>query len=627
MNSESFKDLESVQSEESVLNLRESVSSSSNCGYRHSIPNSLHDDPERLSIKKTISRKIGEMVSKTFDDDDTDVNTILRSKFDVHDAFLLHDNRDQELTDDTGVVVTTGFERKSRVGDVESSMTSSSEKLHDTFGNNIDDSGDKGPIVERVFTNKSSGQVNLPPDGGYGWVSALCTFLTMFSSWGCNSSFGVILAFYLNNTSFPNANKYDYALIAGMTVFFGQVCAPFVMILMRVIGFKVTMIIGLFLNLAAFLLASFATKLWHLYITQGFLFGVSLSLIFIPATTVIPGWFLKKRAVAMGISLMGTGIGGMVYGLAVNKMIQDDGNTRWAFRMLGIVSFITLTFSIIFIKQYNPSKPIGIRSFTKIKREFHLMFQLRIIKKPFVPLIALWFGFALFGYNLMIFTLSSYAVAKGLSQHDGSTLTAILNAGQAIGRPSIGLLGDRYGRVNITIVLTVLNAIFMFAFWIPAHTMLQLIFFSTCLGLCIGVANVMNTVLIADLVGPEDFLPSWAFVNYCTAPMFLVVELIAQALVDNKAIKNPYLHTQIFAGLCFVVALFLILILREVAVRLKLEASKKLLEKHIKNIEIESKNSLTVDSNEYQIELTKVDDDLGPGFKKYIKRLTSPIII
>ena len=363
------------------------------------------------------------------------------------------------------------------------------------------------PTVKRVFTNKEKGAVDLPPDGGYGWIVVMGITLIFINSWGCNSAFGIFLSFYLTNNTYAGATKYDYALIAGLTVFLGQGLPPFVMVLARVIGMKPTMLIGALLLFAGDILASFSTRLWELYLTQGVMNGVAISLLFTPATTILPGWFLKKRAVSMGISLMGTGAGGVIYGLASNKMIQDNGNTKWCLRMLAITCTISNFIAIAIIKERNGAKPLGVKSWKPIKKEFIRMLSWKVIRtKPFLPLIAVWFTLALLGYNLMIFTLSAYAVARGMSAHNGSTLTAILNGCQVIGRPLMGLSGDKFGRANVTIALTFLLTIFMFAFWIPAHTFIQLIFFCIMVGSCVGVANVMNTVMVADLLGPQWFL-------------------------------------------------------------------------------------------------------------------------
>lgn len=567
------------------------------------------DGTAGLSLVNTISK----IVSAVKDDneqtekDQGNLNTVLKSRFDLGDAIRMEHNRGTE----DGTVPYD-----------EESMASWDDESR-RKGEVPEDTDDQ--TVKRVFTNKSTGDLELPPDGGYGWVVLFCVWLIMFSTWGCNSGFGVFLAFYLNGNTFPGATKYDYALIAGLTVCLGQGFSPFVMVVMRIIGIRGTMLIGAALMIAGFILASFATKLWQLYLTQGVLNGASISFAFVPATTLIPGWFLKKRAVAMGLSLMGTGAGGVVYGLATNKMIADDGNTKLALRVLGIACTVSVLVATALVKQRNPVPSVGFKSWKAIVSQFRLIFDFKVLRNPFVPLVCLWFTLALMGYNLMVFTLSSYAIARGMTPHQGSILTAVLNGAQSIGRPLMGLAGDKFGRANVTITLTALLTIFLFAFWIPAHTFVQLLMFSICVGSCVGVANVMNTVLIADNVAPEQFLAAWSWVNVTDAPFLLVCEVIAQALTVPEAKDNPYLHTQIFAGCCFAAALVLILILREYSVRLKLLERQKVTNLKAEEWKLYDENGSDEEWGPLNERKIKYDLLLKPGIKQYFLRMAYPM--
>ena len=555
-------------------------------------------------VSRTLSKTITAIKRAVEDDnlqteeDKDSLNRLLENHFDLEDALRLTD---------TNQAAARRQYSQAKLSDEEDSAVGSLEKE---------------PTLKKVFTNKTTNALDLPPDGGYGWVCCLCVTLIMFSTWGCNSAFGVFLAFYLSNSSFAGANKYDYALIAGITVFFAQGLPPIVMILMRVFGFKAPMYFGIVLMCAGFVLASYSTKLWQLYLTQGVMSGIAISLIFAPATTVLPGWFLKKRSFAMGLSLVGTGAGGVVYSLAVNKLIENTGNQKKALRILAITCSITSVIATFLLRQRVPMEKTGVTNFKATKQHIKDMFNSRILKKWTVQLIGAWFLFALFGYTLMIFTLSSYAVALGLSHHQGSSLTAIMNGAQSIGRPLIGYTGDKFGRTNVTATLTLLLAIFVFAFWIPAHTYVQLIMFSICIGSCVGVANVMNTVLVADIVGPSDFLPCWGYINLLGAPFMLFAEVIAQALTVAKN-SNPYLHTQIFAGCCFTAALILIMGLREVTVKIRLKERQTANNQRIKDEmeeDVQQEDATTLKERE-----AKYNYMLGPGIKIYFARMFYPM--
>lgn len=195
-----------------------------------------------------------------------------------------------------------------------------------------------------------------PPDGGYGWVAAFCAMMAAFSTWGANAGYGVFLNYYLSSDTFPGGGAYDYALIGGIVVFLAQVLAPFSALAYKILGFYTLCFIGIFLQTCGYILASFATKLWQIYLTQGVLVGVSFLLIFIPPTLILPQYFKKYRAFAMGIAVSGAGLGGIVFALSTSKLIQETGDQRWALRMTGIVTLTLALIATILNKprNYNP---------------------------------------------------------------------------------------------------------------------------------------------------------------------------------------------------------------------------------------------------------------------------------
>ena len=92
----------------------------------------------------------------------------------------------------------------------------------------------QGQAQDSSSSEKSEAVVNVvstedkPPDGGYGWVIALCVFLANAHTWGINSSWGVLLEHFLNNNTFPGATKFEYAVVGGLSISQALIIAPFV---------------------------------------------------------------------------------------------------------------------------------------------------------------------------------------------------------------------------------------------------------------------------------------------------------------------------------------------------------------------------------------------------------------
>ena len=64
-------------------------------------------------------------------------------------------------------------------------------------------------------TAPSAGQpvVDVPPNGGYGWVCVAAVATINGHTWGLNSAYAVFLAHYLSTSAFPGATPLQYAFI------------------------------------------------------------------------------------------------------------------------------------------------------------------------------------------------------------------------------------------------------------------------------------------------------------------------------------------------------------------------------------------------------------------------------
>ena len=156
-------------------------------------------------------------------------------------------------------------------------------------------------------------------------------------------------------------------------------------------GTKVTLSIGIILQFAGLLGASWAQEIWQLFLSQGLAFGFGMGFLFIASVGIVPQWFVKKRSFANSISTAGSGFGGLTYSLATNAMIQTIG-LGWAFRVLAIVAGGVCAICTILIKDRN--KAVG---------SVHMAFNIRLLKKPEFILLLGWGFFSMLGCKHSIF--------------------------------------------------------------------------------------------------------------------------------------------------------------------------------------------------------------------------------
>lgn len=103
------------------------------------------------------------------------------------------------------------------------------------------------------------------------------------------------------------------------------------------VGFRPAALAGSIILLLGLELASLATAVWHLYLTYGLIVGIGCALAYIPALGVVPLWFRKHLGLAIGLSVSGGGIGGLILNPVIQAMLETVG-FRWAFRILGFIA-------------------------------------------------------------------------------------------------------------------------------------------------------------------------------------------------------------------------------------------------------------------------------------------------
>jgi len=381
-------------------------------------------------------------------------------------------------------------------------------------------------------------EVDIPPDGGYGWICVGCVFLINAHTWGVNSSYGVFLAHYLSFNTFAGATALDYAFVGGLSISTALLLAPLATYVVGKWGTQVCLSCGILLETAGLLGASFATEIWHLFLSQGLAFGFGMGFLFVGSVGLVPQWFSKRRSFANSIAAAGSGIGGLIYSLATNAMIEHI-SLGWAFRILAIVAFAVNVVCTILVRDRN-----------KAVKAVHVAFDGRLLERPEFLLLLGWGIFSMLGYIVLLFSLPNYARSIGLTAQQGSVIGALLNLGQGMGRPVVGYFSDSFGRINMAGTCTFLAGLFCMVIWIFAKSYGVLIFFALIVGTVSGTFWATIGPVGAEVVGLQ-ILPSalsiiWiVLVLPCTFSEPIGLKLRASS-------GNIYLHAQIFTGFMYI---------------------------------------------------------------------------
>eukprot|EP00092_Neocalanus_flemingeri_P041880 GFUD01045614.1.p1 GENE.GFUD01045614.1~~GFUD01045614.1.p1 ORF type:complete len:717 (-),score=114.69 GFUD01045614.1:192-2342(-) len=161
-----------------------------------------------------------------------------------------------------------------------------------------------------------------PPDGGWGWVVCAASFLCNMILDGIAYSFGVLLT--------PLCRYFDSdagtvswvgSLLCGVYLMSG----PIVGGLVNKYGCRPVCMAGSLISCVAFSLSIFATNVPMLMLTYGVLGGFGLGLIYLPAVVAVGYYFEKKRALATGISVCGSGVGTFIFAPFATYLLDKYG--------------------------------------------------------------------------------------------------------------------------------------------------------------------------------------------------------------------------------------------------------------------------------------------------------------
>ncbi|CAH2356097.1 probable transporter Mch2p [[Candida] railenensis] len=386
-------------------------------------------------------------------------------------------------------------------------------------------------------------------DGGYGWVICFATSLLLFSTWGLNSAYGIYYAYYLDSNYFPEATVLQYSAIGGMSFGVGLFFAPLINYVQGVLGTRITIALGGLMQFAAAFMASYAVNIWELLLTQGVLESFGLAFISLPALTLTSQWFQKKRVLANSLTVTGSGVGGIVFNLSLQRIIEVK-NVNWALRTQGILSLVLVLFAAAIIK-------------TKSK---HHKVEFTIVDKDCIQCAGFWMIcfyliVCMFGYVVVMFCLSDFTVSLGYSEFQGSIVATMLQVGMVIGRPTAGFLSDYFGPLAVTAIAYYLSALFTLAMWVTAKDYATAIALGLVLGLFLGTVFSTIASITVRLVSISKlnvaFCMSWIFLGISA----LFSQLIGTALTTGNG-KSEYRNTAIFSGVSFFAAATAILILR-----------------------------------------------------------------
>lgn len=308
--------------------------------------------------------------------------------------------------------------------------------------------------------------------------------------------------------------------------------------------------VGVTLQVVANVSASFCTTIQTLWVTQGILFGIGCCFVQNSSVSAPAQWFSKKLSIALGISMCGSGLGGLALSFVTQSLLNGMGPV-WTLRIYAIMNAALLFPSALALRTRAPPPGTIHRKQPLISLDLFKNFTfLRLFLGSF---LCCW------AFPAPFFVPSYLYDTAGMDPSHGATLLAVTVGMSSVSMILAGLVAPRFGILNTFVVSQFGAAVSIFLFWMPAGTQLALLYvYSVTWGLLWGCFFSMLAAAAAKLFVHIAAFPvvigsiylSLSFSFFGNGPVF-------GALVDAGAYYDPvtgarvganYLYAQIWAG-------------------------------------------------------------------------------
>ncbi|KAH7180280.1 major facilitator superfamily domain-containing protein [Fusarium sp. MPI-SDFR-AT-0072] len=249
------------------------------------------------------------------------------------------------------------------------------------------------------FPDRDPKQALYPKDqGARSWLVVLGSFCVLGATFGYVNTFGVFLAYYKTH-QLASSSISAINWIGSIQLFCMYFFAPLVAI----------------------------------FFTQGICQGIGLGLIFLPSQAIISHWFQKRRSLALGLSALGSSVGGVIFPVIMRRLLTSS-TFETTVQVIGACTTVCLVVANITLATNQPPAEW---------HQVHMMDHEALKLRPFV-FFTIGSTLVMWGVRLYvpIFYLEAFAQSYHFSPDISYYSLAILNGASLFGRLIPNLLGD-----------------------------------------------------------------------------------------------------------------------------------------------------------------------------------------
>lgn len=421
------------------------------------------------------------------------------------------------------------------------------------------------------------------PEGGRGWLVVAGCICCSMMSFGMINSYGVFQTHY-ETVLFPTVPSMKLSIIGACQASIVYAFTPLAMPLVYAFGIRQIIGVGGALIITSMfgLSTTSAGQLWKCYLFQAVMFSIGSALLFAAILFSPIEWFKKRRAMAMGISMCGVSLGGVMWPVIFKQMINKHG-FQWTVRTMAFVYIPLAVAATLLIPQHLEAKYVHKpETVSNSKWSVHkikaLPATLKIMAINWVTqtsdlrydVMLLSNLIGMFAAYPAIFYLDYFGNLIRPGVKITEYIVVIYNLFGGPGRILPGLIGDHIGRCNALIISLTIVGVSILAMWIPSvkfeTTGLYTVF--VCIfGLCVAPLFSLFPACFAQIFGTQGAEARLGFFLLTSTPGPILGCVIAGSFIpkgtsSTEEIIRGYYKLTIYSGVMMLACSLILLIVR-----------------------------------------------------------------
>ena len=309
------------------------------------------------------------------------------------------------------------------------------------------------------------------------------------------------------------------------------------------------------------LLMSQTNAMWQLYLFYGVIVAMGIGLYWVPVISLVPRWFVQRRALMMGIIASGIGIGQIIYPPVVNWLISTYG-WRMSFLLAGGVTMGIIMIVAQFLKR--DPRQMGLLPYgqSEAEKESLVAEARRFSLSEALHSKQLWMlGVMFLTWCICLSTVMVHSVVHaigiGMSSASAANILAIIGITGIVGRIAFGRLADTVGMKPILILsFALMSAAFLWLIIASETWMLYL--FAAVFGVSYGVFEILHSPIIANLFGLSSFGTISGVIMIFGSIGFTIGPVLAGHIFDvTSSYEMAFLICAAMAIICLICTIFL----------------------------------------------------------------------